>query len=48
MLVFGTATEVTDAGIGTIEDVQMTAVSAAMTIAGSPADADTYTFFQLY
>ena len=44
---FGTAIEVTDAGIGTIEDVQMTAVSSAMTIAGSPAD-DDYTFFQLY
>jgi hypothetical protein len=45
--VFGTAVEVTDAGIGTIEDVQMTAVSGAITIAGSPAD-DDYTFFQLY
>jgi hypothetical protein len=46
-VVFGTAVEVTDAGIGTIEDVQMTAVSGAITIAGSPAD-DDYTFFQLY
>jgi hypothetical protein len=46
-VVFGTAQEVTDAGIGTVEDVQMTAVSSAMTIAGSPAD-DDYTFFQLY
>ena len=45
--VFGTAQEVTDAGIGTVEDVQMTAVSSAMTIAGSPAD-DDQTFFQLY
>ena len=45
--VFGTAQEVTDAGIGTVEDVQMTSVSSAMTIAGSPAD-DDYTFFQLY
>ena len=45
--VFGTAIEVTDAGIGTVEDVQMTAVSSAITIAGSPAD-DDYTFFQLY
>jgi hypothetical protein len=44
---FGTAVEVTDAGIGTVEDVQMTAVSSAMTIAGSPAD-DDQTFFQLY
>ena len=45
--VFGTAQEVTDAGIGTIEDVQMTSVSSAITIAGSPAD-DDQTFFQLY
>ena len=45
--VFGTAIEVTDAGIGTVEDVQMTAVSSDMTIAGSPAD-DDQTFFQLY
>ena len=44
---FGTAIEVTDAGIGTVEDVQMTAASSAMTIAGSPAD-DDQTFFQLY
>jgi len=44
---FGTAQEVTDAGIGTVEDVQMTSVSSAMTIAGSPAD-DDQTFFQLY
>jgi hypothetical protein len=46
-VVFGTAQEVTDAGIGTIEDVQMSSASSAMTIAGSPAD-DDYTFFQLY
>jgi len=45
--VFGTAQEVTDAGIGTVEDVQMSSVSSAMTIAGSPAD-DDYCFFQLY
>ena len=44
---FGTAVEVTDAGIGTVEDVQMTAESGAITIAGSPADGD-QTFFQLY
>ena len=44
---FGTAAEVTDAGIGTVEDVQMTAESGAVTIAGSPADND-QTFFQLY
>ena len=46
-VVFGTAIEVSDDGIGTVEDVQMSAVSSAMTIAGSPADND-YTFFQLY
>ena len=44
---FGTAQEVTDAGIGTVEDVQVTGVSSAMTIAGSPAD-DDMTFFQVY
>ena len=44
---FGTAVEVTDAGIGTVEDVQMTAESGAITIAGTPADND-QTFFQLY
>ena len=44
---FPAGTEVTDAGIGTVEDVQMTAVSGAMTIGGSPAD-DDYCFFQLY
>jgi hypothetical protein len=45
--VFGTAVEVEDDGIGTVEDVQMSAVSGAVTIAGSPADND-YTFFQLF
>jgi len=45
--VFGTAVEVTDDGIGTVEDVQMSAVSGAVTIAGSPAD-DDYTFFQIF
>ena len=44
---FGTAAEVTDAGIGTVEDVQMTAVSGDITIAGSPAD-DDMCFFQVY
>ncbi len=44
---FGTAQEVTDAGIGTVEDIQVTAESSAMTIAGSPAD-DDMTFFQVY
>ena len=45
--VFGTAVEVTDDGIGTVEDVQVSAVSTAVTIAGSPAD-DDYTFFQIF
>ena len=45
--VFGTAVEVEDDGIGTGEDVQMSAVSGAVTIAGTPADND-YTFFQLF
>jgi hypothetical protein len=44
---FPTGTEVTDAGIGTVEDVQMTAASGAMTIKDTPAD-DDLTFFQLY
>ena len=44
---FGTAVEVTDTAIGTVEDVQMTAVSGDMTIAGSPAD-DDMCFFQVY
>ena len=46
-IAFGTAQEVTDAGIGTVEDVQVTGTSSAMKIAGSPAD-DQYTFFQVY
>tara|TARA_B100000214_G_scaffold172488_1_gene124038 strand:- start:6462 stop:7700 length:1239 start_codon:yes stop_codon:yes gene_type:complete len=46
-VVFGTAQEVTDAGIGTVEDIQVTSESSAMTIAGSPAD-DDMTFFQVY
>ena len=44
---FGTPTEVTDAGIGTVEDVQMSSESSAITIAGTPAD-DDICFFQLY
>ena len=44
---YGTAVEVTDAGIGTVEDQQVTAESGAITIAGSPAD-DEQTYFQLY
>ena len=44
---YGTAVNVTDAGIGTIEDQQVSAVSSAITIAGSPA-VDQQTYFQLY
>ena len=44
---FGTAVDVTDAGIGTVEDQQVSAESSAVTIAGSPAD-DQQTYFQLY
>ena len=44
---YGTAIEVTDAGIGTVEDLQISSESSAMTIAGSPAAGD-QTFFQLY
>jgi hypothetical protein len=44
---FGTAIEVTDAGIGTVEDQQVTSESSAMTVAGSPA-AGEQTYFQLY
>ena len=46
-VVFGTATEVTDTAIGTVEDVQVTSASGATTIAGTPAD-DDLTFFQLF
>ena len=44
---YGTAVTVTDAGIGAVEDQQVTAVSGDVTIAGSPAD-DQQTYFQLY
>ena len=44
---FGTAVTVTDAGIGTVEDQQVSAESGAVTIAGSPAD-DQQCYFQLY
>jgi hypothetical protein len=46
-VVYGTAVNVTDAGIGTVEDQQVSAVSSAITIAGSPA-VDQQTYFQLY
>jgi len=44
---YGTAITVTDAGIGTVEDQQVSAESSAVTIAGSPA-AGEQTYFQLY
>ena len=44
---YGTAVTVTDAGIGTVEDQQVSAESSAVTIAGSPA-VDQQTYFQLY
>ena len=45
-IAFGTAIDVTDAGGGAIEDVLVSPVSTAVTIAGTPAD-DYYTFFQV-
>jgi len=44
---YGTAVNVTDAGIGTVEDQQVTAESSAVTIAGSPA-VDQQTYFQIF
>jgi len=44
---YGTAIEVTDAGIGTVEDQQITSESSAMTVAGSPS-AGEQSYFQLY
>jgi len=44
---FGTAVTVTDAGIGTVEDQQVTAESSAVTIAGSPA-VDQQTYFNFF
>jgi hypothetical protein len=46
-IAFGTAVDVTDAGGGAVEDVLVTPVSGAITIAGTPAD-DDYTYFQVY
>ena len=40
-------TIITVAGIGTVEDQQISAESSAMTVAGSPA-AGEQTYFQLY
>jgi hypothetical protein len=46
-IAFGTAVDITDAGIGTVEDQQVSPVSGDVTIAGSPAD-NQQTYFQLY
>jgi hypothetical protein len=46
-VLFGTPVQITDAGIGTVEDQQVSPVSSAITIAGSPA-VDEQTYFQLY
>jgi len=43
---FGTAVTVTDAGIGTVEDQQVSAVSGDVTIAN--AAVDTQTYFQIF
>jgi phosphopentomutase len=43
---FGTQQNITDAGIGTVEDQQVSPVSSAMTI-GSAA-VDTQTYFQFF
>ena len=45
-VVYGTGQTITDAGIGTVEDQQISGVSSAITIAGSPA-AGEQTYFQL-
>jgi|TARA_R100001463_G_scaffold30893_2_gene70086 hypothetical protein len=44
---YGTAVNVTDAGIGTVEDQQISAESGAVTIAGSPA-AGEQSYFQFF
>ncbi len=44
---YGTPVQITDAGIGTVEDQQVSAESGALTVAGSPA-AGEQTYFQLY
>jgi hypothetical protein len=45
-IAYGSPVSITDAGIGTVEDQQVSAVSSAITIAGSPA-VDQQTYFQL-
>jgi hypothetical protein len=44
---YGTAVTVTDAGIGTVEDQQISSESSAVTVAGSPA-AGELSYFQLF
>jgi len=44
---YGTAINVTDAGIGTVEDQQISSESSAMTVAGSPA-AGELSYFQFF
>jgi hypothetical protein len=44
---YGTAVNITDAGIGTVEDQQISAESGAVTIAGTPA-AGELSYFQLF
>ncbi len=44
---YGTAVNITDAGIGTVEDQQISTESSAMTIAGTPA-AGELSYFQLF
>ena len=44
---FGTVQTSTDAGIGTLEDVQVGPESSAITVGGTPLDED-ITFFQIY
>jgi len=46
-VVFGTGVAVTDTAGGAVEDVMVSPVSGAITIAGTPAD-DDYTYFQVY
>jgi len=46
-VLFGTPVQITDAGIGTVEDQQISAESSALTVNGSPA-AGEQTYFQLY
>ncbi len=46
-VVFGTVQTSTDAGIGTLEDVQVGPESSAITVGGTPLDED-ITFFQIY